>query len=146
MGIEIERKYLVVNEDYKQYETEVIEICQGYLSRDPERTVRVRTWNDRGYLTVKGITVGARRHEYEYEIPLADAREMLKMCIGTVLRKKRHIVEYKGHRWEIDEFLGQLAPLVTAEIELCSEDEDFELPPFVGDDVTGNPHYYNSML
>lgn len=146
MGIEIERKYLVANDGYKKYETEVIDIRQGYLSREPERTVRIRTWNNRGYITVKGLSHGASRCEYEYEIPNLDACEMLEMCEDPILHKRRHLVEYAGHRWEVDEFLGQLSPLVTAEIELKSEAEAFELPPFIGKDVTGDPRYYNSNL
>lgn len=146
MGIEIERKYLVANEGYKRFETAVIEIRQGYLSREPERTVRIRTWNDKGYITVKGLSHGASRCEYEYEIPHSDACEMLEMCEGPILHKRRHLVDYADHRWEVDEFLGQLSPLVTAEIELTSEAEAFELPPFVGKDVTGDPNYYNSNL
>ena len=146
MAIEIEHKYLVVNESYKHLESDVIEIRQGYLSRNPQRTVRVRTWNQTGYLTVKGITRGSSRKEYEYEIPYKDALDMLMLCEPPIIHKCRHILDYKGHRWEVDEFHGDLAPLITAEIELTSENEEYVLPPFVGANVTGDPRYYNSAL
>lgn len=146
MAFEIERKYLVRDDGYRDMETGVLRICQGYLSRVPERTVRVRTVDDRGFITVKGITVSHIRHEYEYEIPLADAREMLAMCQPPVIEKLRHIVPYKGHIWEVDEFSGDLAHVLTAEIELDSPDEKYEIPPFIGDEITGDPAYYNSNL
>lgn len=137
MGLEIEHKYLVKDDSYKKMSSETIDIRQGYLSRVPERTVRVRTWNDRGFLTVKGITTGAVRKEFEYEIPYRDACEMLSMCCPPILHKTRHIVEYKGHKWEVDEFHEGLVPLVTAEIELSHPDEEYEKPDFIGEDVTG---------
>lgn len=146
MGVETEYKYLVKNESYKDFEREIIEIRQGYLSRDPERTVRVRTWNKTGFLTIKGISRGASRKEYEYEIPYKDALELLDLCEGLIIHKNRHIAFYDGHKWEVDEFLGNLAPLVTAEIELSDAAEQYDLPPFVGENVTGDSRYYNSML
>lgn len=146
MALEIEHKYLVKEDSYMEMAVDVREIKQGYLQRDPERTVRVRTVGNRGYVTVKGITVGGVRREYEYEIPVADAREMLGMCEPPVIAKRRYIVPFAGKRWEVDRFDGALAPLVTAEIELSEPDEHYEVPPFVGEDVTGDPAYYNSSL
>lgn len=146
MAVEIEHKYLVKNEDYKRMATGHTHILQGYLDRTPERTVRVRVRDDKGYLTVKGKNSGASRLELEYEVPRADAMKMLELCIPPILEKTRYIVPYKGHTWEVDEFEGSLTGLVTAEIELQSESESYFLPDFVGENVTGNPRYYNSNL
>ena len=146
MAFEIEHKYLVINDSYKNFEKESFHICQGYLSRVPERTVRVRTVNDKGFLTIKGITTHAKRHEYEYEIPFADAQELLKLCIPPIIEKIRHIVPFDNHIWEVDEFKGDLNHVVVAEIELSSVDEKYKLPPFVGSDITGDSRYYNSNI
>lgn len=146
MGVEIERKYLVADSSYRAMASGFSDIAQGYLSRDPDRTVRIRIRDERGFLTVKGRNRGEVRAEFEYSVPLEDARQMLDMCSGTVIRKRRYYVDYCGHRWEIDEFGGDLAPLVVAEIELSDCDESFELPPFASEDVTGDPAYYNSNL
>lgn len=146
MAYEIERKYLVINDDYRKMAERRSEISQGYLCREPERTVRVRILGDHGFITVKGITEHAVRREYEYEIPLDDAREMLGMCTGRVVSKIRWYVPYGGFIWEVDEFQGDLAPLVVAEIELPAADTPHDLPPFIGREVTGNPQFYNSML
>ena len=146
MGLEIEQKYLVRNDSYRGMSTSVREIRQGYLSRVPERTVRVRTVDDKGFITVKGLTRGLVRPEYEYEIPVTDARELLTLCAPPVIEKRRYIVDYAGKKWEVDEFMGHLYPLVVAEIELNSEDEQYEIPPFIGKNVTGDPRYYNSNL
>ena len=139
MALEIEHKFLVEEDSYIEMAVEVREIRQGYLQRDPARTVRIRTVGDRGYVTVKGITVGDTRREYEYEIPLADAREMLAMCLPPVIEKRRYVVPFAGKTWEVDRFGGPLAPLVTAEIELSEPGEHYETPPFVGREVTGDP-------
>lgn len=146
MGLEIEQKYLVRNDSYREMPNSVREIRQGYLSRVPERTVRVRTVDDKGFITVKGLTRGLVRLEYEYEIPVTDARELLTLCDPPVIEKRRYIVDYAGKKWEVDEFMGHLSPLVVAEIELNSEDEQYEIPPFIGKNVTGDPRYYNSNL
>lgn len=146
MAIEIERKFLVVGDAYREAAVRILHIEQGYLSRDPERTVRVRVRDDKGFLTVKGVTDGATREEYEYEVPVDDARRMLRLALPGVIAKTRYIVDYAGHRWEIDEFHGDRAPLVVAEIELESEDAEFNLPPYIGEEVTGNPRYYNSNM
>lgn len=146
MAKEIEHKYIVTSDEYLRMASGSIEIAQGYLSREAERTVRVRVAGERGYLTVKGLTSGDTRDEYEYEIPVADARAMLGMCQGRVVRKTRYYVEYGGHTWEVDRFGGDLSPLVIAEIELPESARDYDLPPFVGCEVTGDPQYYNSNL
>lgn len=146
MGLEIEYKYLVKNDNYKGMATSTYRIRQGYLNRDPERTVRVRTKGDKGYFTVKGKTRGATRLEFEYEIPVKDAEMMLGLCESPILDKVRYILPYKGHTWEVDEFLGERKGLVTAEIELNNEEERYEIPDFIGKNVTGDPRYYNSNL
>lgn len=146
MGVEIEKKYLVKNDSYRGLAYKSSRIAQGYLNRDPERTVRVRIKDDKGFLTVKGKNRGIERLEFEYEIPLADAEAMLSLCCGKILEKVRYYVKHDGFVWEVDEFKGELAPLVVAEIELPSCETSFSLPPFIGKEVTGDPRYYNSQL
>lgn len=147
MGKEIEHKYIVKDSSYIELSQESYRIRQGYLSRVPERTVRIRTLDLRGFITVKGKNHGDIREEYEYEIPYEDALSMLYICEGTVIDKTRYIVIWDGHKWEIDEFHNSsLTGLITAEIELKSSEEDYSLPPFVGENVTGDPKYYNSNL
>lgn len=147
MAKETERKFLVTDDSYKSLATSACHIIQGYISRRKEGTVRVRIKDDKAYLTVKGTTEGITRNEWEYEIPAKDAREMLShSCEGACLSKIRHIVPYNGFIWEVDEFLGTLAPLVIAEVELPSSCTRPPLPPFIGQEVSGNPAYYNSNL
>lgn len=146
MALEIEHKYLVTNDSFKNYTKETVYIKQGYLSRVPERTVRVRIINDKGYITIKGKNKGDVRLEFEYEIPLSDALELLKLAEGRVIEKRRYIVKWENKTWEIDEFYGDREGLTIAEIELSSSDEKYTLPPFVGENVTGDPRYYNSNL
>ncbi|MBD5262996.1 MAG: CYTH domain-containing protein [Bacteroides sp.] len=146
MALEIEHKYLVKNDGYKDLSSASYRISQGYLSRDPLRTVRVRIKGSKGYLTVKGKNHGAVRAEFEYEVSAEDAAEMLAMCVPPVLEKTRYIVPYEGKVWEVDEFHGMREGLVTAEVELASEGEEYSIPPFVGKEVTGDPAYYNSNL
>lgn len=147
MAQEIERKFLVINDDYKSLAERKTEISQGYLSRNPERTVRVRIVGDEGRLTVKGKNKGCVRLEFEYPIPVEDARQMLKLCEGRIISKTRWFVRGDdGLIWEVDEFKGELEPLVVAELELESPDRQFGRPGFVGQEVTGDPTYYNSML
>lgn len=146
MGIEIEHKYLVVSDEYKQMSKGSCRIRQGYLCREPERTVRVRVKGDKAYLTVKGITIGDKRAEFEYEIPYGDVEDMLKLCVGGIIDKTRYYVEFGGHLWEVDEFHGGHEGLAVAEIELSDSTYEYSLPPFVGEEVTGNPAYYNSNL
>ncbi|MBD5194142.1 MAG: CYTH domain-containing protein [Bacteroidales bacterium] len=146
MAVEIERKFLVNSHDYRNMASACHTIVQGYLSKEPERTVRIRIKDDKGFITVKGKTIGCKRLEFEYEIPLDDAKDMLKLCLSPILEKKRYIVNYCGFKWEIDEFEGYLAPLVMAEVELPDESLPLQLPAFIGEEVTGNPKYYNSNL
>lgn len=147
MGTEIERKYLVTDDSYRQFESRSYRITQGYISRRKEATVRVRTYGRHGFITVKSATNGIERREWEYEIPLGEAQEMLAtVCERGIIDKTRHIVEYEGFRWEIDEFHGSLAPLVLAEVELPDASVCPPLPPFIGQDVSDDPAYFNSNL
>lgn len=146
MPIEIEHKYIVANNSYKELVTKSIHICQGYLSKDKERTVRIRIADNNAYITIKGRNQGDTRVEYEYPIPHKDAENLLQLCVQPILEKYRHIVEYAGNKWEIDEFKGALSGLVLAEIELPSSDYKYDIPPFVGKNVTNDIRYYNSNL
>jgi CYTH domain-containing protein len=146
MAKEIERKFLVKNEDFKK-RAEGVMYRQGYLNSVKERAVRVRTVGDRAFLTVKGITVGATRAEYEYEIPFADCNAMLDdLAEKPIIEKKRYKIPMGKFTWEIDEFFGANQGLTVAEIELESEDESFDKPDWVGGEVTGDPKYFNSNL
>ena len=144
MGTEIERKFLVHTESWRR--ADAVEYAQGYLNRDRERTVRVRVAGDRAWLTIKGRSVGASRPEFEYEIPVADAEQLLALSDRPVVRKRRHLVPCGGFTWEVDEFLGDNEGLVVAEIELDAEDQTFEKPDWVGEEVTDDPRYFNSSL
>lgn len=144
MGTEIERKFLVTGSEWRQ--ADAIRFSQGYLNRDKERTVRVRVAGESATLTIKGINIGAKRAEYEYEIPVSHAEELLKICDGVILEKNRHIVVYNGLIWEVDEFLRENKGLVVAEVELESEDQSFDRPEWVGQEVTADPRYFNSNL
>ncbi len=146
MGIEIERKFLVSGEGWRQPASAQTRFSQGYLSRDPARTVRVRIAGARAFLTIKGATRGATRAEFEYEVPLADAQALLAMCDGPVVEKIRHLCVFEGMTWEIDEFLGANAGLVVAEIELVDEGQVFARPDWVGAEVTGDGRYVNANL
>lgn len=147
---ERERKFLVNPESLDMMRgmaERSIEMVQGYLSRQPESTVRVRIAGDRAWLTVKGISDGDLREEYEYQVPVADARRMLGMCEGSPVEKIRRIVPWEGLTYEVDEFGGCHAGLVVCEVELPLDfNGELNLPPFVGEEVTGNPRYYNSAL
>jgi adenylate cyclase len=146
MGIEIERKFLVTGEGWRQPASAQTRFSQGYLSRDPARTVRVRIAGERAFLTIKGATQGATRAEFEYAIPLADAQQLLAMCDGPVVEKIRHLCVHEGMTWEVDEFLGANAGLVVAEIELESEDQVFAHPAWLSEEVTGDARYVNANL
>jgi adenylate cyclase len=146
MGVEIERKFLPADEGWKGLGQPVL-MRQGYLTSDPVRTVRVRIEGERAVITIKSKSIGATRGEWEYEIPVADAAELLeRLCEQPLVEKIRHRIDHAGHTWEVDEFLGENAGLVVAEIELGSEDELFEKPTWIGQEVTGDPRYYNSSL
>ena len=144
MGVEIERKFLVCGE-YRSQAREASDIVQGYLNMDKDRTVRVRVRDDKGYMTVKGPTNGVSRYEWEKEIPRDEAAGLLTLC-PAVIDKTRHLVDYGGHTFEVDEFHGDNAGLTVAEIELSSEDEQFEKPSWLGEEVSHDRRYYNSQL
>jgi adenylate cyclase len=147
MAEEIERKFLVVSDDWKQGSTGSKLLRQGYLSSNAKATVRVRTRDDsEAMVTIKGATRGMSRAEYEYEVPIADAREMLVMAEPHVLQKRRHIVPFAGLTWEVDVFEGRHAGLVIAEVELENEDQAIELPGWIGREVTDDDRYYNASL
>ncbi len=147
MGYEIERKFLV-KKNWKSMvgHTAGILIKQGYLSTDPYRNVRIRLKGDQSFVTIKGKNKGLLRSEYEYSIPYEDAREMLLMCVPTIIQKIRYKVPIGKHIWEIDEFGGVNEGLVIAEIELDAEDEAFEIPNWVEQEVSSDPRYFNSNL
>ena len=147
MAQEIEKKFLVAGE-FKESAKKATRITQGYLSSVPERTVRVRVKGDKGYITVKGIgnDSGASRFEWEKEIPVEDVRDLLKICEPGVIDKTRYLVDCDGHTFEVDEFYGDNEGLVVAEVELSDENEAFSRPSWLGEEVTGDKKYYNSML
>ncbi len=145
MGKEIERKFLVKEERWRPKE-EGVRIAQGYLSTVPERTVRVRIKGRRGYLTVKGKNEGISRKEFEYEIPLEDAEELLKLSESSILEKRRYQETVEGHIWEVDVFFGENEGLFLAEIELQYENESFKKPEWLGEEVSEDSRYYNSNL
>ena len=145
MGVEIERKFLVREMGFLA-DVAGIPYRQGYLSTDPDRTVRIRRAGSHAFVTIKGRSHGAMRAEFEYEIPLDDAEALLAMCIPPVIEKVRYRVEHAGRTWEVDIFAGVNDGLVVAEIELPSEDAVVDLPSWVGDEVTGDPRYFNANL
>lgn len=145
MGLEIERKYLVRSDVWRRG-AEGVPFRQGYLSRVPERVVRVRTMGDRAVLTVKGASRGATRLEFEYAVPLADAIQMLEFCEQPLIEKTRYRIPFGGLIWEVDEFHGVNEGLIIAECELESEDQAVTRPDWVGEEVTGDPRYYNANL
>lgn len=145
MGTEIERKFLVTDPSIVAA-GEGVSISQGYLSRVPERTIRIRRAGPRGVITIKGVTRGASRSEWEYEIPAAEADAMLAICEPPILEKTRYRIDVGARTWEVDVFGGSNAGLVLAEIELEAEGAEVELPPWVGLEVTDDPRYYNANL
>ncbi|HQR78916.1 MAG TPA: CYTH domain-containing protein [Actinomycetota bacterium] len=147
MGVEIERKFLVVDDSWRAGVVAAHRIVQGYLADEGELTVRVRIKGDHGFLTLKGRTQGISRNEYEYEIPVADAEAMLAdFATGPVVEKTRHLIDVDGHVWELDVFAGDNEGLVMAEIELASADEVFTLASWAGEEVTDDSRYYNVNL
>ena len=149
MALEIEKKFLVKG-GFRKAAFMAIRIAQGYLSSTPERTVRVRVKGDKGFITIKGIgsASGASRFEWEKEIPVEDARALLGIAEPGVIDKTRYLVKNTDgvHTWEVDEFHGDNEGLIVAEIELAVEDEEFDRPEWLGEEVTGDPRYYNSAL
>jgi adenylate cyclase len=147
MGQEIERKYLVDHDKWQQIDKSSGELYrQGYLLADPNKTIRVRLTTEKGFLTIKGISTGATRPEYEYEIPFDEARELLDKFSISELSKIRYKIAFDNKVWEVDEFLGDNIGLIVAEIELTSEDESFNIPEWIDKEVTGEEKYYNSNL
>ena len=146
--IEIERKFLVKSEEFKTISFAKNEISQGYLNSNPERTVRVRIKGNQGYLTIKGKgnETGMSRLEWEKEIPIDEAKMLLNLCESGVISKVRYEVKFGNHVYEVDEFFGENEGLILAEIELQSEEEVFEKPNWLGEEVTNNEKYYNSYL
>ena len=147
MAKEIERKFLVSG-DFKQEACDSFRLVQGYICSDPGRTVRVRVRGDKGFLTIKGRSSldGLSRYEWEKEIPVSEALELMNLCVSGVIDKTRYLVPYGGHIYEVDVFHGANEGLVLAEIELADEQEKFEKPSWLGEEVTGDVRYYNSML
>lgn len=147
MGVEIERKFLVADDRWRQSVVNEYPIAQGYLSVDQEQTIRVRRRGEQAFLTIKGRPQGLVRREFEYEIPLADVETMLRtLCNRPLIEKRRYEVPFQGHLWEIDVFEGENAGLIVAEVELKRPDEEVALPPWIGPEVTGDPKYYNARL
>lgn len=147
MATEIERKFLVKG-DFLSHVYNAQRIVQGYICSQPGRTVRVRIRGEEGFLTIKGASdeKGLSRYEFEQKIPLADAEVLLTLCEPGVIDKVRHLVKADMYTWEIDVFHGENEGLILAEIELSSEDEPFEKPDWLGEEVSGDRRYYNSML
>lgn len=153
MGIEIERKFLVVGDGWRGAAHEVVPMAQGYINDmgamdrgEQKASVRVRIQGDAAFLNLKSRELGHTRQEFDYPIPVADARALLALCVGGLVDKRRHLVRHGGHVWEVDEFLGGNAGLVVAEIELDSADEAFEKPDWAGAEVTDEARYYNLAL
>ena len=148
--MEIERKYLVTSDSYKQMAVARYHICQGYISREKTGTVRIRITDDKAFLTIKGKPAAGHfaRYEWEKEIDVQEAKELMLLCQGTIIDKMRWIVPAteEGLKWEVDEFHGKHEGLTLAEIELTSEDQEVEKPNFVGEDVTSDPRYYNANM
>lgn len=147
MALEIERKFLVAG-DFRPFVSGSVRIVQGYLCSSAGKTVRVRIKGEKGFLTIKGATPEGSfsRFEWEIEIPLKDAEELIALCDAGVIEKVRHLVRSGAHVFEVDEFCGTNQGLIVAEVELSSEDEEFERPAWLGREVTGERRYYNSCL
>lgn len=148
MAQEIERKFLVKSDAYKAQSHKATRITQGYLCSVPERTVRVRVKGEKGFITIKGMgsESGASRFEWEKEIPVDEVRQLLDICEKGVIDKTRYLVKSGEHTFEVDEFYGDNEGLTVAEVELGREDEAFIKPEWIGEEVTGDVRYYNSML
>jgi len=146
MGKEIERKFLVKSDAWRSLARGTM-YRQGYLNTDKERTVRVRTVDDKAFLTIKGLPVGVTRAEYEYEIPFDDGNALLDtLAEKPLIEKKRYTIPFEGLVWEVDEFFGDNRGFIVAEVELHSEDTQIPKPDWVGDEVSGDPRYFNSNL
>ena len=146
MGLEIERKFLLKNNSWKKEIKETIFIRQGYLNSKVERTVRIRIQGEQGVLTIKGKNQNVTRKEFEYQIPLDDALHLISMCEKPIIEKTRFLISSNRCTWEIDVFNGENKGLVIAEIELSSEKESFDIPNWLGKEVSSESKYYNSSL
>jgi adenylate cyclase len=147
MAIEIEHKFLLSNDDWRQHVAYTAQYLQGYLSSDAQSSIRVRISDTQAWLNIKSATVGNHRQEYEYPIPLNDAKEILEsLCKKPIIVKTRHFIVQGRHTWEIDEFQGDNQGLIVAEIELSQRDEHFDKPAWLGEEVTGDLRYYNNNL
>lgn len=148
MAYEIERKFLVTNTDFIKEASSKEYIVQAFLNRNPDRTVRIRIKDDKAFITVKGVSnaEGTTRREWEYAIPVSDAKEMLKICEEGAIEKWRYLIPVGDHIFEVDIFEGENEGLIVAEVELGSEAESFQKPAWLGEEVTGNLSYYNSNL
>lgn len=147
MAVEIERKYLVKSDEWRSMSSSSSHFCQFYLSVNPDCTIRIRIIDESSaFLTIKSRNKGISRGEWEYPIPIADARSMMKLHVGRLVIKRRHIVPFEGLIWEVDIFEGELVGLAVAEVELPSPDTMVPMPPFVGKEVSGDARYYNSSL
>lgn len=146
--MEIERKFLVKNDSFINEAFKKSRIVQGYICSDVSRTVRVRIREDEAFLTIKSAANerGWSRYEFEQPIAMKDAEELMKLCLSGLIDKVRHYVKFGNHTWEVDVFHGENEGLIVAEIELSSEDESFDLPEWAGEEVSGDPKYYNAML
>ena len=147
MGVEIERKFLVIDDSWREAASPGMRYRQGYLSTDPSNSIRVRVCGEKAWLNIKSAVVGIARREYEYEIPAADAHEILEdLCVKPLIEKTRFIVAHEGSAWEIDVFEADNSGLVVAEIELESAGDEPTLPAWAGEDVSGDIRYYNQRL
>ena len=147
MGIEIERKFLVTNDNWREAASVALPIKQGYLVGGKEASVRVRLQGDKANLNIKSATLGVRRQEFEYAIPLEEAELILTtLCQRPIIEKTRYLVSYANKQWEVDVFEGDNAGLIVAELELQDETEQFDPPPWLGEEVSDDPRYYNSCL
>ena len=147
MALEIEHKFLLANDNWRKLIKRSSVFRQGYLSSDSSCSIRVRISDKQAWLNIKSATIGTQRSEYEYQIPLQDADEILdNLCRKPLIEKTRHFVEYAGHVWEIDEFKGDNAGLIVAEIELSEVGEKFQKPEWIGSEVTDDLRYYNHNL
>lgn len=147
MALEIERKFLIKGDAWRHAVDHSVRMRQGYLANTERGSIRARETGDRGFLNLKSMTLGVNRSEFDYEIPVAEAREILdSLCMRPLIEKVRYYVPYGGHTWEIDVFEGENEGLIVAELELAAVDEPFDIPPWLGDEVSDDPRYYNVSL
>lgn len=146
MAVETERKFLLKNDNWRPLVSSQKNIMQGYLNSEPERTVRIRISGNQGIITIKSKPEGLSRSEFEYDIPVADARKMMALCEKPIIEKTRNLLTFEGKLWEIDEFEGDNQGLIVAEVELQSEQEAIELPPWLGEEVSYDKRYFNASL